>query len=68
MADIDINTIRNSILTPENFPKFSSNARIFPESPDEEIIISGVSGRYPSTDCVDDFSYKLYNKVRPLTI
>lgn len=68
MADIDLNAIRNSILTPENFPKFSANARIFPESPEDEIVITGVSGRFPSTDSIDEFSHKLYNKVGPLEI
>lgn len=64
MADIDIETIRKNIITPENFPKFCSNARIFPSSPDEEIVICGASGRFPSTDSVDEFSHNLYNKVR----
>lgn len=38
--------------------------RIFPSCPEEEIVISGVSGRYPSSDNVDEFRHNLYNKVR----
>lgn len=31
--------------------------------PDDEIVISGISGRFPNTANVADFAYNLYNKV-----
>lgn len=32
-------------------------------NPDDEIVISGLSGRYPNSANVAEFSYNLYNKV-----
>lgn len=64
MATEDFDSIRKNILTPENYPKITAkNIRCFAPSPDEEIVISGISGRYPNSDNVDEFSYHLYNKV-----
>ncbi|XP_031637736.1 fatty acid synthase-like, partial [Contarinia nasturtii] len=37
--------------------------RIFPSCPEEEIVISGIAGRYPSCDNVEEFRYNLYNKI-----
>lgn len=31
---------------------------------DDDIVISGVSGKYPNSKNVAEFSYNLYNKVR----
>lgn len=40
-----------------------SASRIFPSCPEEEIVISGLAGRYPNSDNVDEFRHHLYNKV-----
>lgn len=37
--------------------------RVFPKSPEDEIVISGMAGRYPDCDNVEDFRDHLYNKV-----
>lgn len=41
----------------------SAPNRIFPSTPDDEIVISGVAGRYPGCDNVDELRENLYNKV-----
>lgn len=38
-------------------------SRIYPTTPDDEIVISGISGRFPSSANMNEFSYNLYNKV-----
>jgi acyl transferase domain-containing protein len=37
--------------------------RAFATSPDEEIVISGIAGRFPKSANVAEFSDNLYNKV-----
>jgi hypothetical protein len=37
--------------------------RAFAASPDEEIVISGIAGRFPKSANVAEFSDNLYNKV-----
>lgn len=37
--------------------------RVFPKSPEDEIVISGVSGRFPNCDNVEEFKDHLFNKV-----
>jgi acyl transferase domain-containing protein len=45
----------------QNFtPSFS---RAFATSPQEEIVISGISGRFPKCADVSEFADNLYNKV-----
>lgn len=39
------------------------DARIRPATPGDEIVISGVSGRFPSAKTVTEFAHKLYSKV-----
>lgn len=41
-----------------------SSSRIFPSCPEEEIVISGMAGRYPNSDNTEEFRHHLYNKVR----
>lgn len=41
----------------------SDKGRIFPSTPDDEVVISGVAGRYPSCDHVGDLRENLFNKV-----
>lgn len=48
--------------TKKNSKPFESQ-RIFPLTRDDEIVISGISGRYPSCDNVDEFREHLFNKV-----
>lgn len=33
------------------------------EDPQDEVVISGIAGRFPSSNNVADFAYNLYNKV-----
>lgn len=37
--------------------------RAFAASEDEEIVASGMSGRFPESDDIDELEYNLYNKV-----
>lgn len=53
----------SEILTPGNLPRNHDNFRVFPATPGDEIVISGMSGRYPESDNVEELSYNLYNKV-----
>lgn len=39
------------------------NARIWARTPDDEIVISGISGKFPSSKNVTEFAHNLYNKV-----
>jgi fatty acid synthase len=34
----------------------------------EEIVISGIGGRFPESDTVDEFAQNLYNKVDMITV
>lgn len=54
----------SEILTPKDFPRNHENFRVFPATPGDEIVISGMSGRYPECDNVEELSHNLYNKVR----
>lgn len=38
-----------------------------PECVNEDIVISGMSGRFPESDSVDEFADNLYNKVDMIT-
>lgn len=52
------------IITEKSYvPKSNESVRIFPSCPDEEIVISGMAGRYPSCDNVEDFRHHLFNGV-----
>lgn len=44
-------------------PNKTVSARIWPQSPDDEIVISGISGKFPSAKNVTEFAHNLYNKV-----
>lgn len=39
------------------------NARIYPACADDEIVISGIAGKFPNAKNVSELSQKLYNKV-----
>lgn len=49
--------------TENNYKPSSDTHRIFPSSPDDEIVISGVAGRYPICDNVGELRENLFNKV-----
>lgn len=51
------------VLTERNYKPSSDKHRIFPSTPDDEIVISGVAGRYPSCDNVGELRENLFNKV-----
>lgn len=38
-------------------------SRVYPLKPEDEIVISGISGRFPSSSNMHDFANNLYNKV-----
>lgn len=39
------------------------NERVFPRCEDDRIMISGVAGKFPNSDNVNEFAKNLYNKV-----
>lgn len=41
-------------------------ARIRPESADDEIVISGISGKFPKAGNMAEFAHNLYNKVNKM--
>lgn len=41
----------------------AADARIRAATPGDEIVISGISGRFPTARNVTEFTHKLYNKV-----
>lgn len=59
------NILQNDrILTEKNYvPNKIESSRIFPSCPEEEIVISGMAGRYPNCDNTEEFRHHLYNKV-----
>lgn len=62
--EVPPNFVNENFLTTKDFMKPNSHqARVFAETPEDEIVIGGVSGRYPSCDNIEQFSHNLYNKV-----
>lgn len=53
----------NGKLTIKDFPMNYDKFRTFPASPDDEIVISGMAGRFPESDNVAELAHNLYNKV-----
>lgn len=54
----------NGVTSTENNSKpLPDTHRIFPSSLDDEIVISGVAGRYPICDNVGELRENLFNKV-----
>lgn len=46
--------------------KSSSSSKVWRAQaacPDEELVISGMAGRFPESDNVDELAHNLYNKV-----
>lgn len=39
------------------------SARVNAPSPDDEIVISGIAGKFPNSKNLVEFSHNLYNKV-----
>lgn len=49
-----------------NFQVKSNNkkySRVYPETEGDEIVISGMAGKFPNCENVAELQYKLYNKV-----
>lgn len=38
-------------------------SRMFPLTPDDDIVVSGISGKFPNSRSVAEFEKNLYNKV-----
>lgn len=49
---------------PPSVPEPRLFSRTHPATPDDEIVISGVAGKYPKSRNVEEFAYNLYNKVK----
>lgn len=45
-----------------------TQARAKPLDPDDEIVITGISGKFPNSENVEEFAKNLYNKVKPLLL
>lgn len=39
------------------------NSRMFPLTPDDDIVVSGISGKFPNSKNILEFEENLYNKV-----
>lgn len=48
---------------PPSVPEPKLYARTHPATPDDDIVISGVSGSFPNSKNVEEFAHNLYNKV-----
>lgn len=44
--------------------KLKKFSRVFPETDGDEIVISGMAGKFPNCRNVEEYKHKLYNKVR----
>lgn len=49
-------------MSENNEPKLFS--RTHPMTPEDEIVITGISGRFPSSKNMNELSHNLYNKVK----
>lgn len=43
--------------------KKSKLARVFPESDGDDIVISGMAGKFPNCHNIGEYEHNLYNKV-----
>lgn len=48
------------IISPNKDKKFS---RIFPETDGDQVVISGMAGKFPNSRNIAEYEYNLYNKV-----
>lgn len=48
---------------PPSAPEPKLFSRTHPITPDEDIVVTGVSGKFPNSKNVEEFSHNLYNKV-----
>lgn len=62
LCKMSSNTSEN-VSTEKNYKPASDPQRIFAKSPEDEIVISGMAGRYPSCDNVGELRENLFNKV-----
>jgi len=45
------------------FKKYKKYSRPFPDTDGDDIVISGMSGKFPNCRNISEYKYKLYNKV-----
>lgn len=43
--------------------KYKKLSRSFPETDGDEIVISGMAGKFPNSHNIEEYEYNLYNKV-----
>lgn len=55
--------VSGNVSSEKNYKPASDPHRIFAKSPEDEVVISGMAGRYPSCDNVGEFRENLFNKV-----
>lgn len=48
---------------PPSVPEPKLFSRTHPATPDDDIVISGMAGKYPNSKNVEEFSHNLFNKV-----
>lgn len=48
---------------PPSVPERKLYSRTHPETPDDEIVITGVAGKFPNSKNVEEFAHNLYHKV-----
>lgn len=48
---------------PPSVPEPKLYSRTHPATPEDDIVIGGVSGSFPNSRNVEEFAYNLYNKV-----
>ncbi|XP_031639213.1 fatty acid synthase-like, partial [Contarinia nasturtii] len=66
--DLSATSKSGQVLTEKNYvPNSIASSRVFASCPEEEIVISGISGRYPNCENVEEFRNHLYNKIDMIT-
>lgn len=60
-------TEASSYSAKENIAEYDPRIRKVKWNVSEKIVISGISGRYPESNSVEEFSENLYNKIDMVT-
>lgn len=64
MSNIKETSVPSSTTSCGSEKKYKKYSRIFPETDGDDIVISGISGKFPNCHNVAEYEYNLYNKVR----
>lgn len=48
----------------QNGNKDKKFSRVYPATDGDDVVISGMAGKFPNCHNIDEYEYKLYNKVR----